>query len=199
MFAIGWLLMAVQNYRFKSPNPWDQCRSYNEILQMLIDGVNLMPAPSIAPHQNEKESKEYEEKWNKRIAEAEEEVAKRNKEMQLQQAEFEQHVNAVGAATENQLKRSGKDSGRLSSEGRHESQSNETYPLSIADLSRYCSGVAPICQEYCHLGGELPVFHRYNGIVCFGIYFLIRSLGIPLQMDVSSGGMVDIWSSYAVG
>ena len=101
MFSIGWLLMAVQNYRFKSPNPWDQCRSYNEILQMLINGVNLMPAPSIAPHHNEKESKEYEEKWNKRIAKAEEEVARRNKEMQLQQAEFEQHVNAVGAATAN--------------------------------------------------------------------------------------------------
>mmetsp|Transcript_26255 Transcript_26255/g.56904 ORF Transcript_26255/g.56904 Transcript_26255/m.56904 type:complete len:975 (-) Transcript_26255:79-3003(-) len=184
MFGVSWVLFAVQGYRQKSPNPWDRCRSYTEMAQMLIQGVCVLPPPSIEPHQDEEEALKYEEMWNKRIADAEEAAAKRNEEFQKQQAEYEQHVSEVGDATA-ETDISSKNHGRIPGHSAVKMVTNLNpmkmilYPIQIylgiaCDWLRFVKNV--VIWEECYVSFIVTTTSLVLGFVFLFVpwYFLIR-------------------------
>jgi len=83
-------MLAVMEYRNKSPNPWVSCRSFGDFLQFLAFGKCLTSPKTIKKHQNEEAAEEFRKKWEQRIADAEEAAVKANEERLQALAEQEQ-------------------------------------------------------------------------------------------------------------
>jgi hypothetical protein len=75
-FFIGWFMLAVMDYRRRSPDVWSRCKSFPEFVTILAVGSTPLPPANIKPFENQEESQKYLEAWQKRITDAEAEAAK---------------------------------------------------------------------------------------------------------------------------
>lgn len=94
--TIGWLMLAVMGFRRNSPNPWIRCRSFFELLQVLILGKPLLAPRPIEAFENEEEARKFVEDFQNRVKEAEEEAEKVAEENAKLEEEREKELAELG-------------------------------------------------------------------------------------------------------
>ena len=97
--SIGWVMVAVMDYRRALPNPWIRCKTFSEFVWTLIYGNTYQPPDNIKAFQNEQESTKYMEDWQKRIKEAEDAAAKAYEENLKAQEEYEREMDEIAETT----------------------------------------------------------------------------------------------------
>jgi len=81
-FANAWLLLSIQNWRNGVPNPWLKTRTFSEIFIMFVLDKAINDSETIPSNYKMKESIDFEEKMQKRIAKAKADADKRQEEQQ---------------------------------------------------------------------------------------------------------------------
>ena len=94
--TIAWVLLAVMGYKRNVPDPWDGCRSFGEIMQQLILGKCLSGPDDIPAFANAEKSKEFTEKWKKRVEEAEKMAERRRLKAIEEQEEWQKEMEEIG-------------------------------------------------------------------------------------------------------
>jgi len=94
--SIGWLMLAVMGFRRNSPDPWIRCRSFLELLQVLILGKPLLDPRPIEAFENEEEARKFVEEFEERVKKAEEEAAKIAEEAAKLEEEREKELAELG-------------------------------------------------------------------------------------------------------
>ena len=94
--TIAWVLLAVMGYKRNVPDPWDGCRSFGEVMQQLILGKCLSGPDDIPAFANAEKSKEFTEKWKKRVEEAEKMAERRRLKAIEEQEEWQKEMEEIG-------------------------------------------------------------------------------------------------------
>jgi hypothetical protein len=98
--CIAWLMLASQEYRQTLPNVWFRCKSFLELLEVLVIGESTTPPDSIKQRENAEATAMYAKLWEKRIKDAEATASKSYKE-QLEALEaHERELDEIGDTAE---------------------------------------------------------------------------------------------------
>lgn len=77
LFGFGWVMIANMLQRDSHPNPWHRGKSFGHHWHILLHGKSRNSATLIHPMQGHKDAEKMEAKWKQRIADEDEEYAKR--------------------------------------------------------------------------------------------------------------------------
>jgi len=110
--SIAWLLIAVMGFRHNNPDPWDQPKTFRDIVEILLVGEPLEPPPTITKNQNKKEASAYRKKWADKIKELEKNsveekrraVREAREEAEIDSAEVDLGTESKGGLNLNPLK-----------------------------------------------------------------------------------------------
>jgi hypothetical protein len=105
--SIGWLLVAVMGWRRRSPDPWSRCKPYRQFAETLAMGNSLEPNYSIEAYENAEEAAKFQEKMQKRIADAEEAARVAYEQQQKEQEEEMAEMEGIGGDTDISTKEGG--------------------------------------------------------------------------------------------
>ena len=94
--CIAWLLFATMEMRSHNPNPWKRSKPMSKLMYSLIVGKNAMDAQTIKPNENLEASKEHDDKWKKRLKDAEEKAAQRALQYAQEQEEYMKQMQEIG-------------------------------------------------------------------------------------------------------
>lgn len=94
--SIAWLMLAAQAYRRSLPDVWSRCKTFTEFVEALVLGESQTPPESIKEHENYDEARDFLERWQKRITDAEVAAAKAYEDQVRAQEEYEREMEEVG-------------------------------------------------------------------------------------------------------
>ena len=97
--SIAWLMLALNGYRRNLPDAWSRCKSFRELLEVLVLGKSQTPPDSIKKYENLEKAQAFIDSWKKRISDAEEEAEKAYKESLKRQEEYEREMEEIGDET----------------------------------------------------------------------------------------------------
>lgn len=75
-FMIGWVLLAIMDYRRRLPDVWSRSRTFSEFVFILISGKSSIPYDDIKYMENYEAAQAFVESWKRRIEEADEAAKK---------------------------------------------------------------------------------------------------------------------------
>ena len=99
LFATAWVLLATMDYRRRLPDKWSHCKTYAELLTVMLTGESHAPPDSIAAYENYDEAQAFLEKWKNRITESEKAAARAYEESIKLQEEAERDAEVMAEAT----------------------------------------------------------------------------------------------------
>ena len=94
--CFAWFMMATNAYRRRLPDVWMQCKSFAELIEILVRGASFVPPHSIEPFQNSEETQAFLEAWTNRIKIAEEKVARQYEEAMQEREAYEREMEEIG-------------------------------------------------------------------------------------------------------
>ncbi len=94
--CMAWFMIATNVYRRSLPDVWMQCKSFVELVEILVSGRSSFSPHSIEPFQNSEETQAFLEAWTNRIKTAEEKVAKEYEEAMKEREEYEREMEEIG-------------------------------------------------------------------------------------------------------
>lgn len=97
-FSVAWFLIAVMSFRRQAPNPWNRCKSFAELCNMLVLGKSMAPPDLIKPQQNINETRSTIDEWQKRMVESEERAKKAYEDSLKAQEAYEKDMAEIGEA-----------------------------------------------------------------------------------------------------
>lgn len=102
-FANAWLLLAIQNWRNNTPNPWNRSKSFGSIIRMMILNYAMTGSENIPANFNEEESISFERAMKERIEKAEAAAEKRREEELKILADYEKEVAGLDQTAETDI------------------------------------------------------------------------------------------------